>query len=367
MEFGAWVASIIAVAIALLLVASVHWLLNHQLTKVWSYAGPLVHRCRYSAYAAAVVIAVNIAIPGAQVFGERGWFSAYTHGVRIAMIASLTWLALTVAYGITDGILERLRISDGDTNHTARRVRTQIRLARRIVATTISVIAVAAVLWTFPDVRALSAGLLGTAGVVGVVAGVAAQSTLGNVFAGLTLVFGDTLRINDVVVVEGEWGRIEELTLTHVVLRIWDERRLVLPVSYFTENAFENWTKHGATVTGKVLLRVDWRVPVRELRERTGEYVTSHPLWDHRNWSLQATNVLDNGMVELRVVVTAADSDAQWDLCCDVREFLVGYIAEHYPEALPRQRTELTGLDGTAGDRGPLDRAAQGIAGAPER
>lgn len=346
MSVGSWIASGLAVAIAVALVTILHWLLTHQLSKVWTVSGSLVRRCRYSAYAAAIVIAVNVAVPGSRAFVDYDWWDAYRQGIRIAMIASLTWLAINAAYALTDSVLERLRLNDADSDHKSRRVRTQIRLARRVITAAIVILAVAAALWTFPDIRALSAGLLGTAGLVTVVAGVAAQSTLGNMFAGLQLAFSDSLRINDVVVVEGEWGRVEELSLTNVVVRIWDERRLVLPVSHFTNNAFENWTKHGATVTGKVFLRVDWRVPVRELRERVGEYVAKHPLWDGRNWSLQATDILESGTVELRVVVTAADSDAQWDLCCDIREFLITRLAEDYPDALPRHRAELLGEDG---------------------
>lgn len=341
MNLATWLWSALAISIAIGIVTVVHWLLRHQLRRVWALADPLVFRCKSSAYAAAVVVAVNIVVPGASVFSDRGWYTAYEHGIRIAMIVTLTWLGVSIAYALSDGILERLSVYDGDTDRKARRLRTQIRLARRVITSAIVFIAAASVLWTFPEIRALSAGLLGTAGVLSIVAGVAAQSTLGNMFAGIQLVFGDQLRINDIVVVHGEWGRIEELTLTTVVVRIWDERRLVLPVSYFTNNAFENWTKHGATVTGKVYLRVDWQIPVPELRENTGEYITKHPLWDGRRWSLQATDVLESGSVELRVVVTAADSDAQWDLCCDIREFLISYVTENYPEALPHRRTQI--------------------------
>ncbi|QVQ52121.1 mechanosensitive ion channel [Spiractinospora alimapuensis] len=351
MNLATWLWSLVAITVAVGLVTGAHWVLNHKLRSVWSLATPLVERCKYSAYAAAVVVAVNIVVPGASVFSERAWYTVYEHGIRIGMIITLTWLGVSVAYALSDGILERLSVYDEDTDRKARRLRTQIRLARRVITSLIVFIALASILWTFPEIRALSAGLLGTAGVLSIVAGVAAQSTLGNIFAGIQLV-GDQLRINDIVVVENEWGRVEELTLTTVVVRIWDERRLVLPVSYFTNNAFENWTKHGATVTGKVYLRVDWQVPVRELREQTGDYIGRHPLWDGRRWSLQATDVLESGSVELRVVVTAADSDAQWDLCCDVREFLITYITEQYPEALPHRRTQL--LDGTGREPGEL-------------
>src|SRR5690606_4687985 len=165
-------------------------------------------------------------------------------------------------------------------------------------------------------VRALGAGLLASAGIAGVVVGVAAQPTLGNMLAGLQLVFSDAIRLDDVVVVRGEWGRIEELTLTYVVVRSWDERRLVLPVSYFTQNPFENWTRHSSRVIGHVMLYVDWGVPVEELRTALYGFLREHPLWDQKDWTLQVTDVTPDGLVQLRALMSAADSASAWDLKC---------------------------------------------------
>lgn len=164
-------------------------------------------------------------------------------------------------------------------------------------------------------------------------------------FAGLQLAFSDSLRINDVVVVEGEWGRVEELTLTNVTVRIWDERRLIFPVSYFTTQPFENWTKHGSNITGVVVFRVDWEVPVDQLRAEVESFVTKHPDWDGRSWSLDVTDILDSGLVELRATVSAADSSARWTLMVQLREHMLTYIRENFPEALPRNRTQFTGMD----------------------
>ncbi|TDQ47557.1 mechanosensitive ion channel family protein [Actinorugispora endophytica] len=346
MSLGNWIAVGIAVAISVLLVTVVHWLLTHKLSKVWSLAGPLVRRCRLSAYAAAAVVGVNLAIPDAGGFeNPRFWYPVFQHGMRIAMIASLTWLALTVAYAITDTVLDWLSVHNGDADRRSRRLQTQVRLLRRVAATVLGLLAVAAILFTFPSVAALGAGLLASAGLIGIVAGVAAQSTLGNMFAGLQLAFSDSLRINDVVVVEGEWGRIEELTLTNVTVRIWDERRLVLPVSYFTTTPFENWTKHGTAITGSVVFRVDWEVPVEALRRELGSFVTGHPLWDGRSWALDVTDVLESGLIELRATATTADSSARWTLTVELREHMVTYIRENFPESLPRNRTQVTGAE----------------------
>ncbi|GAA1987322.1 hypothetical protein GCM10009799_11140 [Nocardiopsis rhodophaea] len=346
MDAAQWTVIGVSVAISVLLVTVVHWLLTHQLSKVWQVAPPLVRRCRYSAYAAAIVVGVNIARPDKTEMKDTALYPVIQHVLTIAMIITLTWLAITVAYAITDSVLERLSTSNGDADRRARRLQTQVRLLRRIVATVIAVIATAAVLFTFDSVKLLGAGLLTSAGLIGIVAGVAAQSTLGNLFAGLQLAFSDSLRINDIVVFEGNWGRIEELSLTNVTVRLWDERRLVVPVSHFTGHAFENWTKESTSITGWVMLRVDWSIPIGRLREEVGDFVTSHPLWDGRRWSLQATDILEGGLVELRAVATTADSDARWDLCCDLREHLIAFITTNYPDSLPRRRTEFVVRDG---------------------
>ncbi|MBV2365679.1 mechanosensitive ion channel family protein [Streptomonospora nanhaiensis] len=340
MDVAQWIGLGVAVLVSVLVVTVAHWLLTHQLSKVSPLAGPLVRHCRYSAYAAAAVIGVNVALPTRREMEDRSLFPVIDHAMTILLIATLTWFALGIAYAITDTVLDRLAVKNADDDHRSRRLQTQVRLLRRVAATVIGILAVAAILFTFPAVQGLGAGLLASAGLLSVVAGIAAQSTLGNVFAGLQLAFSDALRLNDIVVFQGEWGRVEELSLTTVTLRMWDERRLVVPVSHFTTNPFENWTKQGASITGWVMLQVDWAVPIDKIREEVGEYVSHHPLWDGRRWSLQATDILEGGLVQLRAVVTTADSDARWDLCCDLREHLITYINENFPEALPRRRTE---------------------------
>jgi small-conductance mechanosensitive channel len=260
--------------------------------------------------------------------------------VEVASIAALTWLIIQASYAFTDLVMDRLVQVEGERNRRARRILTQIGLVRRVATAAVIIIAFGVMLFSFPQVRALGAGLLASAGIAGAIIGIAAQPTLGNMVAGLQLAFSDALRLDDVVVVEEEWGRIEELTLTYVVLRLWDERRLVLPVSYFTQNPFENWTRHGSRVVAVVYLRVDWAVPVDKLREELYRFIQDSPLWDQKDWTLQVTDVLPNGLVELRGLMSAADSASAWDLKCDVREHLVTYIRENYPDALPRFRIE---------------------------
>ncbi|MEV0821618.1 mechanosensitive ion channel family protein [Nonomuraea rubra] len=316
------------------------------LTKVgrkWALARHLVEHCTWPAFSVAAVVAFNLVF-GPGMFGdsasERGTAGTVERVLGLFTIAAVTWLIVQAAYALTDVILDRLVLVEGERNRRARRIMTQIALVRRVAAAIIIVIAVGAMLFSFPQVRALGAGLLASAGIAGAIVGIAAQPTIGNMLAGLQLAFSDALRLDDVVVVEDEWGRIEELTLTYVVLRLWDERRLVLPVSYFTQNPFENWTRHGSRVLAVCLLRVDWSVPVPKLRDALYEFLQGNPLWDQKDWTLQVTDVLPNGLVELRALMSAADSPSSWDLKCDVREFLVNFVRDNYPESLPRFRVE---------------------------
>ncbi|PZG27119.1 mechanosensitive ion channel protein MscS [Spongiactinospora gelatinilytica] len=333
---------VVAVAVAVAAVEIVRRVLQSRLIGPrWGLAEPLVRRCTWPGFATAVVVAANLAYEPTvdrRVPIPPPWVELVDRALALLTIGCVTWLVIQAAYAITDVVLDRLMAVEGDGDRRARRIRTQITLVRRVAAAVVIVVALGAMLFTFPSVRALGAGLLASAGIVGVVAGIAAQSTLGNLLAGLQLAFSDAIRLDDVVVVRGEWGRIEELTLTYVVLRLWDERRLVLPVSYFTQNPFENWTRHGSRVIGHVYIRVEWSVPVDELRTELYHFLREHPLWDQKDWILQVTDLLPNGLVELRALMSAADSASAWDLKCDAREHLLAYIRREHPEAVPRFR-----------------------------
>ncbi|WP_343948160.1 mechanosensitive ion channel family protein [Nonomuraea longicatena] len=333
-----WPILAIAIAGAILVVEVARRLLSRA-GRRWSFARHLVEHCTWAAFSVGVVVATELAFAPAMV-GQPAR-EGVERVLGLVTIACVTWLIVGVAYAVTDVILDRLVLIEGDANRRARRIMTQIALVRRVATAIIIVVALGAMLFSFPQVRALGAGLLASAGIAGAIVGIAAQSTIGNMLAGLQLAFSDALRLDDVVVVNNEWGRIEELTLTYVVLRLWDERRLVLPVSYFTKNPFENWTKHGSRVVAAVHLRVDWSVPVGKLREELHRFIQDNPLWDQKDWTLQVTDVQTNGLVEVRALMSAADSASAWDLKCDVREHLVEYVRKNYPEALPRFRVDL--------------------------
>jgi small-conductance mechanosensitive channel len=254
------------------------------------------------------------------------------HALLLALIAVSAWLVVRVLFVIEDTVLQRLNVDVPD-NRKVRRLRTQVELIRRLTAATVMVIAIASMFMTFSQLRTLGASLLASAGIVGVIAGLAAQTTLANVFAGMQLALTDSMRYDDVVVVEGEWGRIEEMTLTYVVVHLWDERRLVLPTTYFTKNPFENWTRHETKVLGAVLLHLDYRMPVDVLRTEAQRLVEASDMWDRREWVLQVVDSTPWTMV-VRLLASAPDAPTAWDLRCELREKMIRFVAENYPQYL---------------------------------
>ncbi|SEG64745.1 Small-conductance mechanosensitive channel [Thermomonospora echinospora] len=339
--FWAWTVFGVAVLVSVVVVEGIRRLLAGRLSARWPGAGEAARRVTAPAFAAAVMFSAQASLPAAEHLGGPGVDRVARHLLWIGGVATATWLLLRITYALTDPALDRLTRVEGERNRRARRARTQMLLLRRIAGAVVVIVAVGAVLFSFPAVRVMGAGVLASAGVAGLVVGIAARPVLGNLLAGLQLAFSDALRLDDVVVVDGEWGRIEELTLSYVVVRTWDERRLILPVSYFTEQPFENWTRQGSRVVGAVLFHVDWTVPVDDLRTELYRFLREHPLWDQRDWVLQVTEVLPNGLVQLRALMSAADAASAWDLRCDAREHIVDYLRQEHPRALPRLRTEL--------------------------
>ena len=277
----------------------------------------------------------------------EAWLS---HLLSILLVASIAWLGAQMTYVVEDVILARFSIEDAD-NLRARRIRTQIQVFRRIVVVLVIVLAAAVILLSFRQVRAAGAGLLASAGLIGLMAGVAAKPVATNVLAGMQIAISQPIRVDDVVVVQGEWGRIEEINLTYVVVRIWDLRRLVLPISWFITNTFENWTRSSAALLGYVHMEVDFQTPIDELRKHLGEMLAQHPLWDRQVWNLQATQ-WGPTTLQLRALMSTRDSSSRWDLECAVREEMVTWLNQRMPESLPRYRAEFpihdNGADPTA-------------------
>ncbi|MEI9864995.1 MAG: mechanosensitive ion channel domain-containing protein [Limisphaerales bacterium] len=211
-----------------------------------------------------------------------------------------------------------------------------------MVYAVISLFTIASILMLFQEVRQFGTSILASAGVVGIVIGFAAQKTISNLFAGFQIAMTQPIRLDDVVIVENEWGRVEEITLTYVVIRIWDDRRLIVPLGYFIEKPFQNWTRTSADLLGSVFVWVDYTLPLDEVRQALKEIIEPHPLWDKRFWNLQVSDATERTM-QLRVLATTADASKGWDLRCAIREQLIAYIQKNHPQSLPQFRTQIGG------------------------
>ena len=232
---------------------------------------------------------------------------------------------------------------DVKDNLAMRKIQTQVRVLKKIAVTLIVIITAASMLTVFDSVRRLGTSILASAGVAGIIVGFAAQRSLATLVAGVQIAFTQPIRLDDVVIVEGEWGRIEEITLTYVVVRIWDLRRMVLPITYFIEKPFQNWTRVSADLIGSVFLYVDYTVQLRVLRSELDRILEASKLWDRKVKVLQVTDAKEQTL-ELRVLASAADSSSAWDLRCEIREQLVDYLQRNHPGSLPRMRAELQPL-----------------------
>lgn len=266
------------------------------------------------------------------------------HGVGLGLIGAIAWLAVA-AIDIFEDIVAWKYAIDASDNLMARRIQTQVQVLRHIAVVLIVVVTASVMLMTFPDVRHLGESLFASAGLAALVAGLAARSTLGSVIAGVQIALTQPIRLEDVVVVEGEWGWIEEITTTYVVVRIWDLRRLVLPLSYFIEKPFQNWTRQTADILGTVFLYTDYTVPVEEVRQELHRVLQSSELWNRKAWGLQVTDAKEQTL-ELRALMSASDGGKAWDLRCYVREQLIRFLQDRYPQSLPRMRAELTRAQG---------------------
>jgi len=258
------------------------------------------------------------------------------HSAELAAIAAVGWLFIALAKFVSR-LIEHRYASGGEDTLIARRIRTQTQVIQRIVNIGIILVTVAVMLMTFPNVRQIGASMLASAGIAGLVAGVAARSTFASLIAGLQVALTQPIRLEDSVVVEGEWGWIEEIGTTYVVVRLWDLRRLIVPLSYFIEKPFQNWTRTTSDLLGTAMIYADYTVPVEEVRQELRRVLEETPLWDRRTWGLQVTDLTDS-TVQLRALMSAASASRAFDLRCLVRERLVHFLQEKYPQCLPTKR-----------------------------
>ncbi len=271
----------------------------------------------------------------------------FENALSLLLIGSGSWFLVRAA-NLAEAFLLTIYKIDGPDNFEARKIHTQIRFMKRIVVVVIFVLAAGSMLMMFERVRQFGVGLLTSAGIAGIVIGLAAQRSIANLLVGVQIAVTQPIRIEDVVIVENEWGWIEEITSTYVVVRLWDLRRLIVPLTYFTEKPFQNWTRGSSNIVGSVLIYADYSIPVEEIRKELYRILQGSDLWDGQTCVLQATNATERA-IELRALVSASNAPRAWDLRCEVREKLVAFLQTNYPSCLPRVRAEF--------DREPVSRS----------
>jgi small-conductance mechanosensitive channel len=276
---------------------------------------------------------------------SAGVQAAVRQGLIMALVVALGWFAAGCVYVFQAAVLRNYDLS-AENNIRARRIHTQFQLFRRMFITFIVIVDIGALLWTFNDPRIwhYGSGLLASAGIASIIVATAAKATVANLLAGLQIAMTEPIRIDDVVVVQGEWGRVEEINSAYVIIRLWDLRRLVVPLSYFIENSVQNWTRQSADIMGTAFLYVDYSIPVDDLRQQLNAIVHASPLWDKKVCGLQVTNLSERSM-ELRCLVSSRNASENFDLRCLVREQMAAWIQQNHPTAFPI--TRLSAISGS--------------------
>jgi small-conductance mechanosensitive channel len=291
------------------------------------------------------LIGLRLALPAAKL--PPGIHGSIAHLTSLLLIATFAYLLIRVIGISRDLVLSKYDISRAD-NLSARKVHTQVRVMEKALISIVIVATLAFMLMTFDGIRQIGVSLLASAGIAGIILGFAAQKSLGTLLAGLQIALTQPIRVDDVVIVEGEWGRIEEINLTYVVVRIWDLRRLVVPIHYFIEKPFQNWTRSSSDLLGSVFLYLDYGTPIDALRREMDRVVKASPLWNGKTCVLQVTGCKES-VVEVRLLVSSATASDSWDLRCHVREKMLDFLRETHPEGFPRVRAILTQPRGGVG------------------
>ena len=340
-----WGWAVLLVLAAIVIVAIGHWLFFRAAEVVTGGAArtvehAILRRVRRPVLALLILAAVLVTLPALPLS------PAVQDGVRhllvLGLIAAVGWGVVAVADVSEDVLAARYPVDVAD-NLQARMVRTQVAVLHRIVVVIVAVVAGAVMLVTFPGVQALGASLLASAGIAGLAVGLAVQPVLSNLIAGMQIALTQPVRLGDVVVIDNEWGNIEEITSAYVVVRIWDQRRLIVPFSQIITQPLENWTRRTTDLLGTVFVYADYSVPVEDVRQELHRILQASTLWDGKVWGLQVTNATERTL-ELRALMSAPDSSSAWDLRCNVREALVAFLQERHPASLPRVRAELQPL-----------------------
>jgi small-conductance mechanosensitive channel len=295
-----------------------------------------LHRTRRLAAYMILLFAASSAVPLLPISAHSG--SMAQHILMALFIVQLGWIALVAAHLALDRYVDRLDLSAAD-NLMARKAATQMRIFRQALSVLLGVLTVAFALMSFDSVRQFGVSLFASAGVAGIVAGLAARPLLENLFAGVQLALTQPLRLEDAVVINDEWGWVEEINSTYIVVRLWDWRRQVVPLTYLFQNPFTNWTRSSSSIIGTVLIYADYTMPMDAVREAATGIVKASALWDGQVVNVQLSDAREQ-VIEVRVLCSASDSGRAWDLRCEVREKLIAHIRDNYPESLPRMRRE---------------------------
>lgn len=338
-----WMEGLAAILLAVTGALAVHWLLFKLGMRAAARSGTivddiLIQRLRRPARWLLIAIALSVVQPGLGLQGRA--LEAWIRGAGLIVPGLIGWIAIALLSVGTDLIKARADISVSD-NLRARRQRTRAEILRRIGVFLILLTTFCMMLMSIPSVRDIGTTLIASAGLAAIAVGAAAQPALKNLIAGLQMAFTEPIRLDDVVIMDGEWGRIEEIRLTYVVIKIWDERRLVVPVSKFLEDSFQNWTRTTSEILGSVFWYLDPAADVARLREKLIELVHADKRWDGRFCNLQVTDMKPEA-IEVRALMTARDASTAFDLRCAIREGLLAFIRDQMPEAMVRYRGDLT-------------------------
>jgi small-conductance mechanosensitive channel len=330
------VIGVLILALAAVIAIAVHEILTRLLRRLLDsrqpYLRSLLNAVSGLTRLAFLIIALVIVLPVAPI--DPTAIAVLTRILSLATIALLGWIAVTATHVTGDLYLRRLRLDAAD-DLLARKHITQVRIMRRVVDTLIVVLTVSAALMTFQSVRQYGVSLFASAGVAGLVVGLAARPMLSNLIAGIQIATTQPIRLDDEVVVENQWGRIEEITSTYVVIKLWDLRRLIVPLSYFIEKPFESWTRESTELIGAVSFHVSYMAPIERLREKALEIVRASPLWDGDVAKLQVNDAKEAAL-ELRVLASARTSGAVADLRTEIREKMITFLQREYPTCLPQ-------------------------------
>jgi small-conductance mechanosensitive channel len=341
-ELPEWLAVLLEVAAAGIAGFGVHLVASRLLGRLAAHSPStlfveIVHGLRPASRLIFPLLGIQLAMPGIEQLSATAGDVA-KHALVLLTVFAGAWLAIGLV-GAVSAFFRAQYPVDVEDNLRAREVQTRLDVLHRCLVIVIAIVASAVGLMTFPAVRQIGATLLASAGIAGLALGLAARPVLENLIAGLQLALTQPIRLDDVVIVEGEWGRIEEITTTYIVVRIWDDRRLIVPIARFIDQPFQNWTRRTADLLGSIFLYTDYSVPVDRIREALHEIVKDEPLWDGRVCVLQVTDATDRAL-QLRALVSAADASRAWDLRVAVREKLVAFLQREYPECLPRLRVD---------------------------